>query len=424
MSWCHAQSVAMRDRFPRNSISRLSVVQAGEVFMVRDVRVFDGECLSDADSVIVRGGHVVQVGRGLPVPADATVIDGAGGTLLPGLIDGHTHTPPDVEYAERAMRQALRFGVTTVMCLGTEPATAAAMKQRAADRFDLADVRSAGTIATAPGSHPTQLSEHEYPTLAGPADAGPFIDSHIAAGMDHVKIAIEDGAIIGRPMPCISPELTAAVTAEAHQRGLLVIAHAQLERLALQALDAGVDGLAHQYLDQPQSPEIAERMRRSGTFVCLTLAVYHSGEGARLVRDPRISPLVEPNWLDHLSRGLGSFEPYTTYTRTVLDSVPVLADAGVTIVAGTDAPNPGTAHGASLHHELELLVRGGLTPLHALAAATSVVADCYQLPDRGRISPGQRADLLLVDGDPTTDITRTLNIKEIWRTGQQLNRAR
>lgn len=399
-------------------------MRADSVLMVRDVRVFDGERVVDGDSVIARDGYIAELGRGLPVPAGARVVDGAGGTLLPGLIDGHTHTPPDLEYAERALRQALRFGVTTVICLGTEPATAAAMKLRAAERSDLADIRSAGTIATVPGSHPTHLSEREYPTLTGPADAAPFIDSHIAAGMDQVKIAIEDGAVIGRSMPCISPELTAAVTAEAHRHGLLVIAHAQLERLALQALDAGVDGLAHQYLDQPQSPEIARRLRQSGTFVCLTLAVYHSGEGARLARDARIAPYVEPNWLEHLSRGLGSFEPYITYIRTVLDSVPVLADAGVTIVAGTDAPNPGTAHGASLHHELELLVRGGLTPTRALTAATSAAADSYRLPDRGRISPGQRADLLLVGGDPTTDITRTLDIQAIWRTGQQFERAR
>ena len=75
--------------------------------------------------------------------------------------------------------------------------------------------------------------------------------------------------------------------------------------------------------------------------------------------------------------------------------------------AGTDAPNSGTAHGASLHGELQLLVEAGLTPTEALAAATSAPAAAFHLTDRGRIAPGLRADLVLVEGDPTADILQT-----------------
>ena len=100
----------------------------------------------------------------------------------------------------------------------------------------------------------------------------------------------------------------------------------------------------------------------------------------------------------------------------------LLADAGVTLLAGTDAPNPGTVFGASLHRELELLVRAGLTPVQALAAATSEPARVFGLADRGRVAAGLRADLMLVAGDPLADITATRAIARIWRDGVCLDR--
>ncbi|MGH3942296.1 MAG: amidohydrolase family protein [Pseudonocardiaceae bacterium] len=96
--------------------------------------------------------------------------------------------------------------------------------------------------------------------------------------------------------------------------------------------------------------------------------------------------------------------------------------AGVTILAGTDATASGTAHGASLHHELELLGRAGLSPSQALTAATAAPAARFGLTDRGRIAPGLAADLLLVEGDPTADITTTRNIVGVWRKGVRFDR--
>jgi hypothetical protein len=102
-----------------------------------------------------------------------------------------------------------------------------------------------------------------------------------------------------------------------------------------------------------------------------------------------------------------------------LAAVRLLHDAGVPILAGTDAPNPGTAHGASLHRELELLVQAGLSPLEALQAATSSAARAFRLDDRGRIARGLRADVVLVDGDPTTDIRMTRAVVGVWKEGRR-----
>jgi hypothetical protein len=104
-------------------------------------------------------------------------------------------------------------------------------------------------------------------------------------------------------------------------------------------------------------------------------------------------------------------------------TVTQLHAAGVPLLAGTDAPNPGTAHGVSLHRELELLVAAGLSPVEALAAATSVPARTFRLRDRGRIAQGLRADLVLVDGDPTSEIKRTRAIAGVWKAGVRVDRA-
>ena len=110
--------------------------------------------------------------------------------------------------------------------------------------------------------------------------------------------------------------------------------------------------------------------------------------------------------------------------EAALATVAELHAAGVELMAGSDAPNPGTAHGASLHHELELLVRAGLTPTEALRAATTTPARRFGLSDRGRIAPGRRADLLLVRGDPTADITATRQIERVWKNGAPVQRQR
>ena len=99
-----------------------------------------------------------------------------------------------------------------------------------------------------------------------------------------------------------------------------------------------------------------------------------------------------------------------------------LKAAGVPILAGTDAPNPGTAHGATMHGEMELLVEAGLTPIEALRAATSAPSKAFRLDDRGRIAVGKRADLVLVRGDPTADIGATRDITAVWKRGVPVDR--
>lgn len=145
--------------------------------------------------------------------------------------------------------------------------------------------------------------------------------------------------------------------------------------------------------------------------------------GGELADDPRVASRLPQDWMDTLR---ASFVHYPQGSLDdVLASVKALHDAGVDILVGTDASFAfpflgGLAHGASVHHELQYLVRAGLTPVQALRAATSTPARRFGLDDRGRIAPGLRADMLLVDGDPTTTISDTLNIRGVWRRGARL----
>src|SRR5690606_4563552 len=170
--------------------------------------------------------------------------------------------------------------------------------------------------------------------------------------------------------------------------------------------------LVHVFQDAPADAGLVALARERGAFVVPTLSVIaaFSGRGDDIAGDPRLRGWLSPEQLQSLGDGSRFPAPAADLLANAMESVRRLHAAGVPILAGTDAPNPGTAHGASLHGELQLLVEAGLTPAEALAAATSVPAKAFGLGDRGRIAPGLRADLVLVNGDPTQDITATRSI--------------
>ncbi len=119
--------------------------------------------------------------------------------------------------------------------------------------------------------------------------------------------------------------------------------------------------------------------------------------------------------------------PGTGTLRHAMDATAALRQAGVTILAGSDAGYigiPGTAHGVSVHGELRLLVSAGLSHAQAWSAATSLPAQRFGLTDRGELRAGLQADMILIDGDPLTNIGDTLSIHTIWRRGQPLDRGR
>jgi imidazolonepropionase-like amidohydrolase len=391
-------------------------------FAIRDVRVFDGQRVVPRATVRVENGTIAAVGPRIDVPAALPTIDGAGRTLLPGLIDSHTHT-----IAPTVLEAALAFGVTTQLEMFTVATMAAQLRaEQAAGRANArADILSAGTVATAPGGHGTQYGV-PIPTISSADSADAFVRARVAEGSDYIKIIVDDGSAYGVKFPTLDEATMRALVAAAHNHGKLAVVHVATLRTARQAVAAGADGLVHLWIDSIPDDAFVRDMVSRRTFLVPTLGVLESvtgvASGAGLETDERLTPYLGAAERAQLKthfprpRSGASFE-------TVKASLAKLAKAGVRILAGTDAPNPGTAHGVSIHRELELLVEAGLTPSAALIAATSAPADAFALRDRGRITRGARADMVLVEGDPTADIRATRAIASVWKAGREYDRG-
>ncbi|MEU6292001.1 amidohydrolase family protein [Streptomyces sp. NPDC046988] len=339
-----------------------------------NVRVFDGDRVTTPSTVVIENGRIGISAFG------ARRIDCGGAVLLPGLIDSHLHLK-DVS----TLHQLAGSGVTTGLDMACFPPSAVDALRGLPG---LPDIRSAGTPAVAPGSPQSGLPTFPADAvLTGPEQASRFVRSRITEGSDYIKIIIDE--------PGLAPETVKAVTTEAHSRGKLVMAHSTTVAMVERALDAGVDMIHHVPLDSPLSAAVAARYTATGTVAVPTLTMMEGFAGLGI--------------------------PGTDYAAAE-GSVAALRRAGARILAGTDANStPGIPvqppFGAGLHHELELLVRAGLTALEALRATTRLPAQSFGLRDRGAVRPGHRADLLLVDGDPLTDITATRAVRRVWVGG-------
>jgi hypothetical protein len=176
------------------------------------------------------------------------------------------------------------------------------------------------------------------------------------------------------------------------------------------------------FRDQLPPAAFATDVARRHAFVTPTLSqsqLLYVG-ATLLADDPAIAPFVTPRAMRNLRapRVVTAVEP----RGMAATAIGQLRAAGATILCGTDAPNPGTAQGASMHDELALLVAAGLEPSEALHAATAAPAAAFGLADRGRIAAGLRADLLLVRGDPMVDIRASRQITAIWHLGERFDR--
>jgi len=390
--------------------------------VIRSVRVFDGERVLQSATVVLANRRIAAVapaGEHVDVPVGAELVDGTGKTLLPGLIDAHAHT-----FNRNHLKGALAFGVSTHLDMFTNLAVMRVMQaeQEAGGAADRADLYSAGTLLTAAGGHGTQY-DLVIPTLSGPDQAQAFVDARIAEGSDYIKIVFERG-LPGMPMPSLDLATVRAAINAARARDRLAVVHISTGDAAREVIDAGADGLVHIFSDRAPRADFGTMASSRGVFVVPTLAVtdgLYSRRGGRAVLDDpdlgrRLFPAERANLDISALTMIGSMPGASSHA---LAAVRQLHDAGVTILAGTDAPNPGTAHGATLHRELELLVQAGLSPLDALKAATSDAARVFRLDDRGRIARGLRADVVLVDGDPTVDIRKTRAVVGVWKEGRR-----
>jgi hypothetical protein len=269
----------------------------GACYLIKNVRVFTGERVIQRASVVVKGGIIVSVGR--DEPEGCAEIDARGGTLLPGLIDAHVHTSPE------SLALALKFGVTTE--LEMQGTLTKYDRADVADNDALADVRSSGFALTPPGGHPDELFPEGFspggpddgaeaptqrvaplvmPSVQTAKEAVDVIPKLVESGSDYIKFMVDDGSIEGHPgLPILDQATLDAGVAEAHRHGMMTIAHALTLENTRMALTAGIDGLAHLFMDQAGTPEVIAQVAQSGAFVvaCVVLDASMMGvTGAEL----------------------------------------------------------------------------------------------------------------------------------------------
>ena len=359
---------------------------------ITDVRVFDGERLLDGrHDVSVEGATISTVSPAGSAAGSATGgaaargerVDGAGGTLLPGLVDAHVHLR-----GVEDLHVLASSGVTTALDMGSWPPSLIAELRAAGST----DVRATGAGAVGPGSLQARIPGRPSDSVVtDPDDGRRFVAARLGEGTDFIKVIVDPPGAGGPDRATLE-----AIVAAAHEAGRIVVAHAAASGAVAMAQAAGVDVLTHAPLDAAMDDAgVAEALRRGRTSVP-TLTMMEAVAAAA----PR---------------------PGLDYAHA-RETVAALHAAGVPIVLGTDAnQSPGVPanvpYGESAHHELELLVGAGLSPVEALRSATSRAADRFGLADRGRVAPGLRADLLLVEGDPVSDITASRGVRRVWIAG-------
>lgn len=369
--------------------------------------VFDGTgAAPHPATVLIRDGRILDVGPKVKAPAGAKVIHAEGEALLPGFFDVHTHwTPGGLPATTPQIATAyIAAGVTTVDDFNAAPESFAP-RRAWVGQLASPHVRYVARIST-PGGHGADWADQATTRWANtPEAARAAIRSLIPYKPDAIK-GFTDGWRYG-----VAPDNTsmdgwtiAALTDEAHKNGWKVLTHTvTVDRGRLAALN-GVDILAHGLQDRPIDDESLAIIKRSGIADAPTLAVY----------EPVKPGMTPPKDMDD-PKVKQSFEKFDY----ALQNVKKLHDAGVTIALGTDAGMPNTIHGVASLHEMELLVRAGLTPTEALLAGTRDSAKVLNLlGDRGTIEKGKRADLVLIKGRPWTNIAEVHNTDRTFVDGK------
>lgn len=433
-----------------------------ETYLIRGARIFvgDGKVIENG-SVLVRGGKIAAVYEGDgpdPKSLKAELMEAAGKTILPGLIDVHVHLgatggfSDDKDYDAHKillhnLEAYLYSGVTTVRSTGDVLDAVLKIRSTIASGESLgAEVQTCGPLFTATGGHGTEYFK-QVPESAREAllkqftripktaeEARQQVDGLKTDHVDCIKTILESGAathVFNR----MDTSLFAAVAQEAHAQGLPLAVHTGEALDVADAVQAKADSIEHGSFRDAIPDALFEQMKAQGTFYDPTLSV---GEGFRdfaagkgdllkrsLVQQVATAELLKGTEaaltskdMDEMRSSIGKF-PMSM--PIAIDNLKRAWQHGVTLVTGSDAGNFLVIHGPTVQHEMALWVKAGIPPAVALQAATYNAARLLKADDHiGSIRVGNDADLLIVDGNPLEDISVTERISWVVFKGERV----
>jgi imidazolonepropionase-like amidohydrolase len=388
-------------------------------FLLRNVTVVDGTGAAPVpgQALVVEGSRIAWIGPvdSAPSTAPENVVDGGGRTVLPGLINCHVHLTADgapdlfaqvagdtVPLATlRAAQSAwttLQSGVTTVRdCGAADDVVVELAKAISRGLVPGPRVQAAGRVITMTGGHGHFIGRE----ADGPDEVRKATRAEIKAGAGVIKVMATGGVLTPGVSPtqtALLPEELAVVAQEAHNSGRRVTTHAIGRAGIHNALISGIDSIEHGfYLDD----ELLDLAVDQGTFLVPTILAVDG-----IVRNGLAQGI--PGWV---------VEKAEREAAKQRESFAAAVSSGMRIAAGTDAGTPFNGHG-ELARELALMVQHGLSPMQALVAATRSAAENLGMEHEiGTLEVGKLADLVLVDGDPVTDITATGRVVLVVKDG-------
>ena len=397
---------------PVSGVERIWAAQVTPTVVYEGARLIagdDGPPIEDS-ALVVSGGVISAVGPRdtVDTPAGATVVDVAGKTIIPALVDLHGHVgfQRGLSYAaENYTRENVvdhlhryaYYGVGTVVSLGTDAGSLWYEIRRDQEAGTLGGARlfTAGRGLAAPNAGPGAAALR--PSAGGvtsPEEGRAFVRRLAEQGVAFVKIWVDDR---GGTVEKLAPEIYRAIIDEAHGLGLQVIAHVFYHDDATDLVEAGVDGFAHLVRDREMDETLVAAMARDSVFVMPNMGVSERGRHTRApawLAEPLLAETVSPEVLD---RAAGAFArrseeaaaragaSYAAMER----SLGRLAAASVPLVLGSDSGVQDHFYGFAAHRELELMVAAGLSPMDALLTATSRSADRLGLATRVASRPGR-----------------------------------
>jgi len=406
----------------------------------------DGTPAIEDSAFIVQNGTIIRVGRAEDVtaPPGAARVDVTGKTVMPTLIDIHTHTGFQKGATYRAenygrdaiiddLNRALYFGVSAVVSEGIDPGDAAfkIREEQAAGRLGGARLFTAGRGMGAPNAGP---GADTYKGIAydvtTEADGRRDVRALAAQKVDFIKIWVDDRN--GRA-PELSPPLYGAIIDEAHKRGIRVNAHVFYLADAKGLVAAGIDGFTHLARDAEMDDEVVQAIVKRRVVIMPTLqnaergrntapppslAAWLNGPARNAIGAELVARILSAYGGRGAAQASAARERYAILQR----SLAKLAAAGARIVLGGDTGLQDDPFGFAEHRELELMVEAGMTPMQAIVAATRTGAEYLRLRNAGILAPGNQADFIVLDANPLDDITNTRRIAQIFLKGRPVDR--